>query len=99
VTSTSELLHGSTNQQIKSIYNYCLDAIEAKDFDSITRLMHDMTRHLQDSLDIAVILAPLSITVPVKSKIAGRDIYYTAVREYLDKLDPQRVESLLQGLR
>lgn len=60
-----------TNQPIRAIYEYCLDAAEARNFQDISHLMHDMTPYLRDKmtltgdpptpiwyLDIAVLLTP-----------------------------------------
>jgi hypothetical protein len=99
------------NRAVKSIFNFCLECTREKEVRPIEKLMQDMlpllrTMLLTDPatpryyLDTAVILAPLSITVPIADYVAGRGTYRDAVRFYLEKAGepPERIDSLLRGL-
>jgi hypothetical protein len=82
---------------ISEIFHYCLDAMEASDFDCMALMMSDMMPYL-GKYDIAVMLAPLSITVPCSTRVPGRSAYYLAVREELGRRGRVDVGPLLQGL-
>lgn len=82
---------------IREIFHYYLDAFEVGDFEAGGRVMSDMLPHL-GKYDIGVMLAPLSITVPCRSRVPGRAEYYLAVRGELGRRGRVDVGPLLQGL-
>jgi hypothetical protein len=102
---------GDIDKAIRQIYRFCLDHIEKTELAPIEKLMSDMLPLLRTMLmcdparpsyylDISIILAPLSITVPVAKYVLGRDTYLAAVRFYLEKcgMEPDEIAPLLRGL-
>jgi hypothetical protein len=93
-------LKGTPEQEVKAIYRHFFDCVEADSLDYFGLTFVDMLDDLNDyNTDISVLLAPLSISVPVKNKLSGREEYYTALEQHLLQRDPARVEALLSGLK
>ncbi len=91
-----ELLRSKEGRQkLRFIFSFIDDLLLTEQFEIVDSILCLLDLNY---LNIECMIGFLAITLPAKDKLEHRSLYYLDVKNWLELIEPDRVEGLLVGL-